>query len=228
MISYLKRLNIKYHIYELRRSPFLWLYGAILTIKYVDSWSVFPAITFKKNFKVYITKKKNSKLIIKNRLIFDPFIDSKSSTSISLDQNAKLIVENDFSLGNGIKVFVGANATLNLKGKDIESASGITADSVVMVDNFLEIGKDCIIAWNTFITDSDWHALPGSPITMETTIGDHVWIGVGAKILKGVNIGKNSIVTSNSVVLKGNYPESSMISGSPAKVIKNDITDWKR
>lgn len=51
------------------------------------------------------------------------------------------------------------------------------------------------------------------------TIGDHVWIGRRAIILKGVNIGDRAIVAAGAVVTK-DVPQDSIVAGNPAKVVK--------
>ena len=50
-------------------------------------------------------------------------------------------------------------------------------------------------------------------------IEDNVWIGMDALILKGVTIGKNSIVGARAVVTK-NVPPNSIVAGNPARVVK--------
>ena len=59
-------------------------------------------------------------------------------------------------------------------------------------------------------------------------IGDHVWIGAGATILKGVEIGEGSVVAAGAVVVK-NVPPFSIVAGVPARVIgqRNDKLDYK-
>ena len=52
------------------------------------------------------------------------------------------------------------------------------------------------------------------------TIGNSVWIGMGAKILEGVNIGDNAVIAAGAVVNK-DVPANTLVAGVPAKVIKN-------
>jgi acetyltransferase-like isoleucine patch superfamily enzyme len=54
----------------------------------------------------------------------------------------------------------------------------------------------------------------------EIIIGDDVWIGANAIILKDVKIGDGSIVAAGAVVTKGSYPPKSILAGNPAKVVK--------
>ena len=51
------------------------------------------------------------------------------------------------------------------------------------------------------------------------TLGNHVVVGAGAKILGGITIGDNVKIGANSVVLK-NVPANSTVIGVPARVIK--------
>src|SRR5205807_6595992 len=51
------------------------------------------------------------------------------------------------------------------------------------------------------------------------TLGNHVVVGAGAKILGGIKIGDNVKIGANSVVLKS-VPANSTVIGVPARVIK--------
>jgi carbonic anhydrase/acetyltransferase-like protein (isoleucine patch superfamily) len=53
------------------------------------------------------------------------------------------------------------------------------------------------------------------------TIGDETLIGIGATVLNGAKIGKNCLVGARSLVTEGKeFPDGSMIMGSPAKVVR--------
>ena len=53
------------------------------------------------------------------------------------------------------------------------------------------------------------------------TIGDETLIGIGAVVLNGAKIGKNCLVGAGSLVTEGKeFPDGSMIMGSPAKVVR--------
>jgi carbonic anhydrase/acetyltransferase-like protein (isoleucine patch superfamily) len=62
----------------------------------------------------------------------------------------------------------------------------------------------------------------GHKVTLHAcTIEDNCLIGMGAIILDGARIRKNSLVAAGSVVPPGkDYPEESLIMGSPAKVVR--------
>lgn len=100
-----------------------------------------------------------------------------------------------------------------------------------IADNNTEIklGKSCLISANVIIRTSDSHSIcnmSGERINngRSVIIKDHVWVGYGATILKGSQIGADSVVGTNSLVAGINTPSNCVIAGIPAKVVKNDIT----
>jgi len=53
------------------------------------------------------------------------------------------------------------------------------------------------------------------------TIGDDSLVGIGAVVLNGARIGKNCLVGARALVTEGKeFPDGSMILGSPAKVVR--------
>jgi carbonic anhydrase/acetyltransferase-like protein (isoleucine patch superfamily) len=58
------------------------------------------------------------------------------------------------------------------------------------------------------------------------TVGDESLIGIGAIVLNGAKIGKNCLVGAGSLVTEGKeFPDGSMIIGSPAKVVRQLSTE---
>jgi len=84
----------------------------------------------------------------------------------------------------------------------------------------ISLGENVICGANTLITDSDWHPEdPRSGVPAPIVIGDNVWLGVNATVLKGVNIGDNSVIGAGSVVTR-DIPPNVIAAGNPCKVIK--------
>ena len=84
----------------------------------------------------------------------------------------------------------------------------------------IELGDNVRCGANTLITDSDWHSDDyrtgdDKPVIIE----DNVWLGYGVKVLKGVRIGKNSLIGANSVVTK-DIPANVVAVGNPCRIIK--------
>jgi len=57
-------------------------------------------------------------------------------------------------------------------------------------------------------------------------LGNHVWVGAHVVILKGVEIGDNSVIGTSTVCTKS-IPACSLAVGIPANVIKTNVT-WER
>ena len=73
---------------------------------------------------------------------------------------------------------------------------------------------------NTLITDTDWHTDdPRTGSDAPVIIGKNVWLGLNVTVLKGVTIGKNTIVAVGSVVTRS-LPPNVVAGGVPAKVLK--------
>lgn len=203
-------------------------YGGYLTLRYIDKWKKFPAIFFRGRFiRLKIIKNKDAQFEIGEQLIVEPWMGNCYS-EITLKERASLKVHNDFILGDDVHIRLSRDASCVIEGRSFESGSGITARAMIMVRKKVRIGKDVIIAWNTYITDCDWHKIGGEVKIEETVIGNHVWISNNAQILRGSNIGDDSIVASNSVLIGKKYPEGALLGGIPAKVIKVGLVDWHR
>jgi acetyltransferase-like isoleucine patch superfamily enzyme len=87
----------------------------------------------------------------------------------------------------------------------------------------IRIGERCALAENVTIRDDDGHqVIAGGPAEAAIDIGDDVWIGTNAVILKGVRIGAGAIVAAGAVVTR-NVPERSLVAGVPARVIKKEV-----
>lgn len=113
----------------------------------------------------------------------------------------------------------------------------------------IKLGQRVVTSWNVFIQDFDPHPLepelralqmrhmvenfrpayrarenvppldwsfPCAPIE----IGDDVWLGANATVLKGAKIGNGCIVATGAVVTAGIYPDRSILAGAPARVVK--------
>lgn len=112
------------------------------------------------------------------------------------------------------KIDVGNNVVINNNLVLISEGEGIF------------IGNNVLIGTNVEIYDSDFHdlnpkrRLGGTVNTKMVTIEDNVFIGSNVKILKGVKIGKNSVVANGSMVVK-DIPENVIAGGFPCKIIRN-------
>ncbi len=90
----------------------------------------------------------------------------------------------------------------------------------------VRIGEQCVIADRAMFIDFDHGVVEVErPIRSQgiykrdVVVGSNVWIGYGACILRGVSVGDNSIVGTNSVVTK-DVPANAVVAGIPARIIR--------
>lgn len=107
------------------------------------------------------------------------------------------------------------------KGAKIEIGDGCGfSGTVIGAAQHIKLGNNVRCGANTLITDSDWHTDDfRTGMDKEIIIDDNVWLGYGVKVLKGVTIGKNSLIGANSVVTK-DIPANVIAVGNPCRVIK--------
>jgi acetyltransferase-like isoleucine patch superfamily enzyme len=143
-------------------------------------------------------------------------------------------------LGNHVSIYAGCSFSVGTGGRCSVGDFTLLNGALVMVEERIEIGSHCLISWNVGIADSDFHPLPPAQRLIDTEalapfykdrpprptlttrpviIGDNVWIGMNATILKGVRIGDNSVVAAGSVVTKSVEPNT-VVAGNPAVPIK--------
>ena len=97
----------------------------------------------------------------------------------------------------------------------------------------LTIGHDCMFSFGIHIRLDDGHTIfdldSGLPLNSADSvdIGNHVWIGQNAIILKDTIIPDNSVIGAAAVVTSKFTESNTIIAGNPAKTIKKNI-GWNR
>jgi acetyltransferase-like isoleucine patch superfamily enzyme len=103
----------------------------------------------------------------------------------------------------------------------IGNSCGFSGTTISAAEKIV-IGNNVLCGANVVITDFDWHlgrhASKPKPILIE----DNVWLGLNTVVLKGVKIGKNSIIGAHSTVVKS-IPENVMAAGNPCRVLKQIV-----
>lgn len=89
----------------------------------------------------------------------------------------------------------------------------------------IEIGKNVIFGPKTVIWTYNHNFRSDKMVPYDTEIickkviiSENVWVGLGAMLLPGVEVGEGSVVAARSVVTK-NVPALSVVAGNPAKVV---------
>ena len=76
-----------------------------------------------------------------------------------------------------------------------------------------------------FVDELGGQDIKGHPSTRgDVLIGNDVWIGHGATIMSGINIGDGAVIAANSTVIKDVLPYQ-IVGGNPAKLIKMRFDD---
>lgn len=97
----------------------------------------------------------------------------------------------------------------------------------------ITLGGDCLLSSNIMIRTGDSHSIldeQGNRINPsgDIAVGDHVWIGKGAVVLKNAQIGSNCVIGTGSLVTRSTETlEGAILAGNPAKPIRRNIT-WNR
>jgi acetyltransferase-like isoleucine patch superfamily enzyme len=90
----------------------------------------------------------------------------------------------------------------------------------------VSIGRECVIADRVMLIDFDHGVVDvEQPIRLQgiykrdVRVGNNVWIGYGACVLRGVTVGDNAVIGTNAVVTR-EVPDNAVVAGVPARVIR--------
>jgi acetyltransferase-like isoleucine patch superfamily enzyme len=145
-------------------------------------------------------------------------------------------------LGPGVKLEIGRGARVRFgrwtwigHGTKIRCHEGevrigaktvLGQECTISAYQHVSIGEQCIVADRVMLIDFDHNvAEVERPIRVQgiykrdVRVGNNVWIGYGAQILRGVTVGDNSIVGAGAVVTK-DVPANAVVGGMPARVIR--------
>ncbi len=141
-------------------------------------------------------------------------------------------------IGSRVRIFPGLRAECHGDGRIfIHDNVAIGQGFHVTCIGDLHIGEGALITGYISVTDIEHeYESVGVPVIdqpmtwKKTEIGENCFIGMGARIQAGTILGKGCIVGTNAVV-RGHFPDHSVIVGAPARVVKHyDPTSgkWKR
>ncbi len=182
-----------------------------------------------------------------NRVEISEDLISRGNGKITLDGNNNVIVVESsalalgghFHLIGGASVVIGARVNASqlfvhaVVGAKLRIGGGVGFNGLVRLmmheQGQLSIGDGCLIAAGVDITISDMHSIIDVATqkrvnyAKDITIGNKVWIGQGSLVLKGAQIGDDSIIGAQSVVT-GAVPPNCAAAGNPARLIRPNVT----
>jgi acetyltransferase-like isoleucine patch superfamily enzyme len=144
-------------------------------------------------------------------------------------------------LGDRVRVYGFTDLNVEPSGMLSIGDDSIVVGAVFMCAQRITISKRVVISYDVTIADSDFHptdpaarkldSIANSPYgdrslrpyieTSPVEIGDDVWIGIGAIILKGVKIGAGARIGAGAVITR-DVPEGAYYIGNPARAVKDD------
>jgi acetyltransferase-like isoleucine patch superfamily enzyme len=107
----------------------------------------------------------------------------------------------------------------------IRQGTYINRSTMIDASESVEIGRNCMIGPFCYITDHDHGHEKGRPIgeqpllSAPVVIGNNVWVGAGAIILKGVTIGDDAVIAAGAVVTK-DVNVGMKVAGVPARELR--------
>jgi len=139
-------------------------------------------------------------------------------------------------VGDRVRVYTWTTFNIEPTGFLQVGDDSILVGGIFMCAEQITVGRRTIISYNVTIADSDFHpidaelrkqdAIANAPegdrskrpelVTKPVSIGDDVWIGIGAIILKGVRIGCGARIGPGSVVTS-DVPNGVTVWGNPAR-----------
>jgi maltose O-acetyltransferase len=93
----------------------------------------------------------------------------------------------------------------------------------------IALGKRCLVGPGVHVYDSDFHPLSAAARGTEharsaaVDIGDDVFVGTGAIILRGVTIGGGSVIGAGAVVIADVAPHT-VVAGNPARTVRDSTS----
>jgi serine acetyltransferase len=199
--------------------------SAFRTISFNIKKGYFPNFPILIYPNVFIGIHKQGKLILENQASLKLGVawplTGYTNTTLKIDKGGTFTITGNFKFHTGAFIVVNKNALL-------EIGSGYTNNNAeINCFNHIKIGNDVAISKGVIIRDSDNHEISDNtkPVSMPIVIGNHVWIGLNAIILKGVNIGDGAVIAAGAVVTK-DVPANSVVAGVPAKIIKTGVA-WR-
>jgi acetyltransferase-like isoleucine patch superfamily enzyme len=146
------------------------------------------------------------------------------------DGRGVVLLGPNISVGCGLAPLLAAG-TVRLQARErgsrivVGAGTSFSNNVQVIAENHVTIGRNCLIGDAVLILDSDFHALSAEgrhslpAIAGPVVLEDNVFIGSRSIILKGVTIGKDSVIGAGSVVVRS-IPPGVIAAGNPARIVR--------
>jgi acetyltransferase-like isoleucine patch superfamily enzyme len=154
------------------------------------------------------------------RMVLDGMLFLGSRVQLQIGRSARVHFGRWTWIGHGTKIRCHEGEV------QIGDKTVLGQECTISAYQHVSIGEQCIIADRVMMIDFDHNvAEVERPIRLQgiykrdVHVGNNVWIGYGAQILRGVTVGDNAIIGASAVVTR-NVPANAVVAGAPARVIR--------
>jgi acetyltransferase-like isoleucine patch superfamily enzyme len=154
----------------------------------------------------------------------------------------RMVLDGMLFLGGGVQLQIGKAARVRFgrwvwigHGTKIRCHEGevrigdktvLGQECTISAYQHVSIGEQCIVADRVMMIDFDHNVAEVDRAIRvqgiykrDVHVGNNVWIGYGAQILRGVSVGDNAIIGASAVVTR-DVPANAIVAGAPARVIR--------
>ena len=145
--------------------------------------------------------------------------------TLAIEGKGHIEVGNDCSFatyaGSSNKLVIVPDSKARITIGDYCSFNGVT----ILANNSIEFQRQCLVS-DALIIDTDFHSVEINrlapsvkPKTKPVYVDENAWIGSRSVVLKGVSIGKNSVIGLGTIV-RQSVPDNVVVIGNPQKIVK--------
>jgi acetyltransferase-like isoleucine patch superfamily enzyme len=160
------------------------------------------------------------KLRHRGRLSTEGFCFICPKVQLEIGRHARLHIGRWAWVGHGTKIRV-HEGEVSIGAKTV-----MGQECTISAYQHVSIGRECIVADRVMLIDFDHGIVEVErPIRLQgiykrdVRVGHNVWIGYGACLLRGVDVGDNSVIGTSAVVTC-EVPANAVVGGVPARVIR--------
>ncbi len=183
-----------------------------------------------------------------NRVLVDPEQSDMINSEIIFEGTGNILyIEDGVQLNDSKIVFAGNDALCYIRksSRRISLKMDIWRECAVYIGQGINnngklnlvaserqniiIGDDCLFSFGIWMRCADPHLIYDCTTrkrlnaSKSILLGDHIWVGQDAKVLKGTIVGSGSLIGAGSIVSGKKMPSHTVFAGVPARMVKQNV-----